>query len=219
MPFETETPRILKTLDDGIFAVHKPAGWRVHPADADGTPDLLAWLAEAGHPAARPGHRIDAHASGIVLCAPTGAGRARIGAMLQDPAAEKVYLALVFGATRRKGTIRRPLADARRGRPLPALTRYRTLEQLGGFSLLSVRIDTGRKHQIRRHLQGLGHSIVGDQRYRPRRFRRVPAFPGRLWLHARALVLPDGTTVEDPLPEVLVDHLERLRAWRPNGEE
>ena len=105
-----------------------------------------------------------------------------------------------------------PLVRAgRRGRPLPAVTRYRHREALGGFSLVEARPETGRKHQIRRHLHGIGHPIVGDERYRPRRFKAVPGYPGRLWLHAAALELPDGHTIVAPLPPALMDHLDRLR--------
>jgi 23S rRNA-/tRNA-specific pseudouridylate synthase len=220
MPSVTDQPRILDELPGGILAVHKPAGWRVHPANADGTPDLVQWFEQQGLRGVRPGHRIDAPASGIVLCAAAPGARAHISDLLQSPDTEKVYLALVHGQTRRKGTVRRPLADARRGRPLPALTRYRTLEQLGPVSLVAVRIETGRKHQIRRHLQGIGHAIVGDRRHRPRRRRQsVPGAPDRLWLHARALVLPDGTSIEDALPAELLAHLDLLRQWLHASEE
>ncbi len=216
---EADGPRVLQELGGGLFAVHKPAGWRVHPANDDGTPDLVAWLATQGRSMARPAHRIDAAASGIVLCGQTPAARARAGAWFTENQVHKVYLALVLGCTRKKGTIRRALADGRRGRKLDAVTHYRCVEQLGQVSLLAVQIETGRKHQIRRHLQGLGHSIVGDDRYRPKRFVSVPGFPGRLWLHARVLQLPGADPIEDPLPTELLDHLEVLRACLQTGEE
>ena len=92
------------------------------------------------------------------------------------------------------------------------MTRYRTLEWLGSFSLLAVRIETGRKHQIRRHLHGIGHPVIGDPRHGPRRPVRVPGWPGRLWLHARVLVLPGGETFEDPLPRELLASLDAMRS-------
>lgn len=207
-------PRVLADLGPLGVAIHKPAGLRVHPADDDGEDDLIAWMGrQPDLPSGMaPAHRIDGAASGIVLCAATPEARRELSGWFAEGTIDKTYLAVVQGRTRKSGTIRRKLQDARRGKPLPAVTRYQRLEWLGSFTLLAVQIDTGRKHQIRRHLQGIGHAIVGDERYRPRRLRKVPAFPGRLWLHARALVLPDGRAIEDPLPDELLAHLDALRA-------
>lgn len=205
-------PSILGTVD-GIWAVSKPSGLRVHPANDDGAPDLIAWLASQPElpPGLVPVHRLDAQTSGIVLCAATPERRREVSQWFADGLVGKGYLALVYGIARRKGVVQRPLQDARRKRPLKARTRYRRRELLGRFSLLEAWPETGRKHQIRRHLHGIGHPIVGDERYRPRRKLSVPAFPGRLWLHAAQLVLPDGTTVTAPLPEALLSHLDTLR--------
>lgn len=207
-------PHVLADLGDQVYALHKPAGLRVHPADDDGQDDLVSWLSrQADLPAGlAPAHRIDGAASGIVLCAATPEGRGRVSGWFAEQALTKTYLAVVQGRTRKSGVVRRKLQDARRGKRLAAVTRYRKLEWLGAFTLVAVQIETGRKHQIRRHLQGIGHALVGDERYRPKRLRKVPAFPGRLWLHARALELPDGRVVEDPLPAELLAHLDVLRA-------
>jgi 23S rRNA-/tRNA-specific pseudouridylate synthase len=209
-----DAPRVLGETAHGLLVVHKPAGMRVHPADDDGVPDLVAWLAAQPGlpPGVAPAQRLDQGTSGLLLCGATGAQRALASDWLAEGLVEKTYLAVVHGRTREKGTLRRPLQDARRGRPLDAVTRYRTLEWLGGFSLLAVRIETGRKHQIRRHLHGIGHPVVGDERYRARRRVRVPGWPGRMWLHARVLVLPDGETFEDPLPPELLRSLDAMRA-------
>jgi len=77
---------------------------------------------------------------------------------------------------------------------------------------VACRLETGRTHQIRVHLAAIGHPVVGDTRYGPPRFRPVPAFPGRLWLHAHRVRLPDGWEVLSPLPASLEAHLEVLRA-------
>lgn len=205
-------PSIIGSID-GLWAVSKPAGVRVHPADDDGVPDLIAWLAAQPElPSGLvPVHRLDAQTSGVVLCAASPARRREASQWFADGRVSKAYLTLVYGNTRKNGVIQRPLQDARRKRQLKARTRYRRRELLGRLSLLEVWPETGRKHQIRRHLHGIGHPIVGDDRYRPRRKQSVPAFPGRLWLHAALLVLPDGTTVTAPLPEALLDHLDALR--------
>jgi 23S rRNA-/tRNA-specific pseudouridylate synthase len=131
--------------------------------------------------------------------------------MFAEHQVNKTYMALVLGRTHKKGVIRRQLEDQRRGHALDAVTRYRTTEQLPGVSLLRVTPETGRKHQIRRHFWGIGHPLVGDQVYRPKRRRKVFAYPGRLWLHAAALTLPDGRTFEAPLPTKLDEHLSALR--------
>jgi len=206
-------PFLLDPIGD-LLPVYKPSGVRIHPADDDGVPDLIGWLsAQPGVPAGTvPVHRLDAPTSGIVLCSADPNVRREASGWFADGRVQKRYLALVFGRARKKGIIRRKLQDARRQRPLEAVTRYRLAEALGNNSLLVVTPETGRKHQIRRHLHGIGHSIIGDERYRSRRFKSVPAFPGRLWLHAERLILPDGTLIEAPLPEALENHLDVLRA-------
>lgn len=208
---------------DGLVVVDKPSGVRTDGSDQPGIPDLPAWL--DAHPAlpvgVRPVHRLDLSASGLVLCSADATLRATLGDALAQGAIHKTYLVLVHGRTHRKGTIRRPLSDARRGRPLSAVTHYRTLEHLGRFSLLAVTIDTGRKHQIRRHFHGLGHPVVGDTRYRA--YRSAHKMPDRLWLHARALELASGVinaqahVFEAELPEELRASLQALR-WTA-GEE
>jgi 23S rRNA-/tRNA-specific pseudouridylate synthase len=210
---------VLSQPGPALYAVHKPAGWRVHPADPDGTDDLVTWLARQPTlpPGTAPVHRVDADASGLVLCAGSPEARRTASAWFAGTELQKVYLALVHGRTHKKGVIHRPLQDGRRGRPLTATTRYKRLEWIGAFTLLAVSIETGRKHQIRRHLQSIGHALVGDTRYPPPRFRPVPGFLPRLWLHARALVLPDGTSIEDPLPDELLKQLELLRAGARQG--
>lgn len=208
---DLDQPRLVADVQpDGLLAVHKPAGLPVHPT-GDGRETLVEWL-ERHHPGARPAHRLDLHTSGLVLCAADRTLRGHLGKQFEDRLIQKRYLALVHGRARRKGIIRRPLSDGRRGRALPAVTRYTLISWLGKTSLIRVRPETGRKHQIRRHLHHLGHAIVGDERYRPRRFASVPGFPGRLWLHSAALALPDGRQFEAPLPTELAAHLEHLRA-------
>src|SRR5690606_8756122 len=107
-------------------------------------------------------HRIDRETSGVVLCADDDAVLAELGRVFREALATKRYRALVFGRTHKKGVIRTPLGDARRGTAVEAVTRYRLLAWLGPTSLLEVRPATGRRHQIRRHLQRIGHSVVGD---------------------------------------------------------
>ena len=195
--------------DEHMVVLDKPTGWVVHPSGAD-APDLLGWLAQQDVPdQLAPVHRLDRGTSGVVLLA-TSETASHLGRAFSEGLVSKRYFALVFGFTRDKGTIRRPLQDGRRGQKLEAETRYRTLERPARCSLLDVRPATGRKHQIRRHFQGLGHALVGDLRYRPRGRPTVPHFPGRLWLHASDVVLPDGRRWHAPLPDALGQHLSLL---------
>lgn len=223
-PAQTEpaAPTIVSDID-GILLINKPAGWLVHPAGGTPAPDLVSWLREQGVATPCPVHRIDLETSGVVLFGRTGEAAGRLGAMFARGEVQKRYLALVAGRTNLKGIIRKPLEDARRGVALEAITRWRLVESLGGFSLLSVRPEHGRKHQIRRHLTMIGHPVVGDTRWGPRRPVRCPGFPGRLWLHAERVELSDGTVFEVPLDPILEQHLVLLRstsrAAKPDGDD
>jgi 23S rRNA-/tRNA-specific pseudouridylate synthase len=208
-------PRILSVAPD-LVAVDKPAGWVVHAARPGETHDLRAWLAEAGASGRAPRgldpvHRLDRETSGVVLYAAEPAHRAALGKHFEAGAVRKTYLALVQGHAHAKGVLRQPVPRDDGGAPQEACTRYRLAEALGGFSLLRVQPETGRKHQIRVHLQGVGLPVVGDTRYPGRRRLRVPAFPGRLFLHAARLELPDGRVFEAPLPPELEACLAALR--------
>ncbi len=204
-----DVPRIVGE-EKGVVAVHKPAGWVVHMAGDGDFPNLISWLDEHAE-GAMPAHRLDRSTSGVILCSGDAAVRGRLGSWFAERLIEKLYVALVHGETGEKGVIRDPLKDARRGRMVDAVTRYRCLEWIAGFSLLELHPETGRKHQLRRHLLGMGHPVVGDQRYRPSTFQHIPNPPGRLWLHAQAVRLPTGLYFESPLPPSLVSHREHLR--------
>lgn len=198
--------------DGALWVLSKPAGLAAHPAGDPAVPDLVSWAQEhAGAPQGlAPIHRLDRQTSGVMLLSADERVRAELGAALASGRVRKRYRALVHGRTHRKGIVRRPLSDRRRGRPVEAVTRYARLAVFGRVSLLDVRPETGRRHQIRRHLSGLGHAVVGDERYPPPRFSPVAGFPGRLWLHALRLELPDGRAFDAPLPEALRAHLALL---------
>ena len=203
-------PRLIERSDD-LWVFDKATGFAVHPTSDPNIPDLLTWAVEhAGAPASlSPIHRLDRETSGLVLCSPNREVIAQISAWLADSLLTKEYRALVHGHTHKSGTIKRPLKD-RRGRKQRAVTRYRRLAQYGGATYLEALPASGRRHQIRRHLQGIGHAIVGDRRYRPRRPGRVTDPPRRLWLHAYRLDLPDGRSFVAELPPELQAHLDLL---------
>lgn len=206
-------PRLLERHDD-LWVFDKPSGYATHPASDRDIPDLMTWANANLNPPAplAPVHRLDRDTSGLILFAHDPAVRAQAERWLKARDVHKTYLALVLGTTHAKGTIRRKLKDKRRGKPVEAITRFKRLRAFHKLSYLSVTPETGRKHQIRRHLQGIGHAIVGDERYPPRRFQAVPRFPNRLWLHAHALTLPDGRTFTCPLAEDLAEHLAFFEA-------
>lgn len=204
-------PRLLGRTDTYVV-IHKPSGVAAHPGTGD-APDLVTWLdAHRETRGCRPVHRLDLHTSGVVLAAASPSDRAFLGDLFASREVSKHYVALVIGRARPKGIIQRKLQDARRGEPLEAITRYTRREALGGFSLVDVHPVTGRKHQIRRHFQGIGLPLVGDTRYGPKKPVRVPAYPGRLCLHAHRLELPDGTIWTSPLPDAIIACIEALRA-------
>ncbi|MEZ4461661.1 MAG: RNA pseudouridine synthase [bacterium] len=191
--------------------VNKPADWVVHPTNDPAHRDLLAWARELGAPdTIAPIHRLDRETSGVVLLADHPKDQYRLLKAFEAGEVAKTYLALVCGSPRAKGSINKPLDDARRGKPLPATTDYEVAEQIGGWALLRITPKTGRKHQIRRHLHGIGFPIVGDTRYRAKKRTNVPGFPGRLWLHAARLAWNEHVWTAE-LPEELAAHLALLR--------
>jgi 23S rRNA-/tRNA-specific pseudouridylate synthase len=200
-----ETPRVVSD-DRGVLALFKPSGMPVY-----GEHSLLAWAANhLGTRDLAAVHRLDAGTSGVVLTSEDADIRAELGRHFESGEIKKVYLTLVHGRPHKKGKVSRALKDARRRSSVKALTRYRTVERHPKTAVLRVRPETGRKHQIRRHLAGIGLPVVGDKRYGDSSL-RVPAFPGRLWLHAESLVLPDGRRFYAPLAWELAAHLAALR--------
>jgi 23S rRNA pseudouridine1911/1915/1917 synthase len=160
---------------------------------------------------------------------------ARLSRAFQDRTVEKTYIALVHGRLskpsgeislrigRHPSARTRMSADPSRGRI--ALSEYRVIEELKGFSLLEVRIKTGRTHQIRVHLAAIGHPVVGDEVYgeaKCREYARRYGEFGRFFLHAAALrfVHPrTGAVLEfqSPLPDELEDVLRRIRGAPPHS--
>ncbi len=213
--FMSNPPRLLTRFDDVFYAFDKPAGMAVHQ-NAENLPDLVTWIqTQRSLPRGlKPGHRLDRGTSGVVLCGATRSARAQISAWLNEDI-DKHYLALVAGVPEADETsIEIPLFDERRKRTLNAHTLARVAQRFQGFSLLELQLVTGRKHQLRRHLAEVELPVVGDHRYGPKRPKRVPGFPHRLWLHAWKLTLGERV-IEAPLPPELSEHLNRLKRELP----
>lgn len=144
----------------------------------------------------------------MIVCSSEPGVRAELGNAFAQGRVQKRYLALVHGRPPKGGTIARALHDRRRGKKLEAETTFRRQAVYQGVATLECVPRTGRKHQIRRHLRGMGCPIWGDTRYG--RTDGEKNGPGRLWLHASSLVLPDGREFIAALPDELLLHLNRL---------
>jgi 23S rRNA-/tRNA-specific pseudouridylate synthase len=169
-----------------------------------------------GADAAVPVHRLDVGTSGVCLFARRPEYAHDLGTALSE--GHKEYIALLRGVARKKGVVNRPLVE--RGRPREARTRYARLAVVGGHSLVAVRPDQGRKHQIRRHLAAIGSPIVGDDRYGDERTNaHFSAKHGleRPFLHARSITLAYAgreLVLEAPLAPDLELVLESLEPPR-----
>jgi 23S rRNA pseudouridine1911/1915/1917 synthase len=214
--------------DDALIVVDKPAGVVVHPAkghDAGTLAQALADRAAGGEDPYRAGivHRLDRDTSGLLVVAKSDAVHRQLKALLQARDLHREYLTLVDGIPpAHSGTIDAPIGRDRRDRvlhsidtdtPREARTHFDLLEPLRHEALLRVSLETGRTHQIRVHMQAIGHPVLGDSAYGgPTRFGLE-----RQFLHAARLVFPHPVTgretdVSSPLPPDLAAALELARA-------
>jgi 23S rRNA pseudouridine1911/1915/1917 synthase len=213
--------------DADILVVDKPAGLVVHPAagHAQGTlAQILAARGAAGGEPWRPGivHRLDKNTSGLLVVAKSEAAHRALKAAIAQRTVVREYLALVDGRPpARQGTIDAPIGrDQRRRRrmsidsanPREARTHFVNEEALPQSSLLRVRLETGRTHQIRAHFEAIGHPLLGDPEYG----RRESYGLERQFLHAARLAFAQPLTGEalgfdSPLPADLRAALERAR--------
>jgi 23S rRNA pseudouridine1911/1915/1917 synthase len=214
--------------DDDLLVVDKPAGLVVHPARGHRAGTLaqaLTGRAAGGEDPARAGivHRLDRDTSGLLVVAKGEAAHRALQAALQERGITREYLALVDGLPpARSGTIDAPIGRDRRVRtrhsietddPRVAVTHFEVAEHLAHYALLRVRLETGRTHQIRVHLQAIGHPVAGDPEYG----RPGVLGLGRQFLHAAHLAFEHPRTgarveADSPLPGDLEAALERARA-------
>lgn len=214
--------------DEHLFVIDKPAGVVVHPGRGNRTGTLaqaLAGRAAGGSDPERPGivHRLDRDTSGLVVVARSEPVHAALRASLAARAITREYLALVEGRPpARRGTIDAPLGRDRRVRtristdtddPRPAITHFEVERALPAATLLRVRLETGRTHQIRAHMQAIGHPVAGDPEYGRRGLYGLE----RQFLHAEHLTFEHPITgepvdVRSPLPDDLAAALALAEA-------
>jgi 23S rRNA pseudouridine1911/1915/1917 synthase len=231
-----DIPLAIAYEDDDLLIIDKPAGLVVHPAPGhrDGDTLVNALLARAGGAeyggiagVARPGivHRLDRDTSGLLMIAKHDTAQHSLMAQLKARRVRKTYLALVAGSVsaavgRIEAPIGRDPAHRTRMAVVPdgraSTTGYRVRERFPAWTLLEVDLVTGRTHQIRVHLDAIGHPVAGDPVYGTGTSRRGPDGLDRLFLHAWRLELAspsDGHLIRAtaPLPGELEATLDGLR--------
>ncbi len=209
--------------------VDKPAGVVVHPAPGHEHGTLVQGLLDhgiAGGHESRPGvvHRLDRDTSGLLIVARTPEAHRRLVSQMARREISRRYVALLAGALPHdEGTVDAPLGrhvrDRKRmsvhtTRPHRAVTHFAVRERLPGYTLLDVRLETGRTHQIRVHFAALGYPVAGDLTYGDRA--RRPAGLGRQFLHAAHLEFAhplsgERLSFDAPLPDDLAVFLRALR--------
>lgn len=213
--------------DDDVIVVNKPQGMVVHPAP--GHPDQTLVNALLYHSPLstingefRPGivHRIDKDTSGLLMVAKNDQAHQSLAAQLKAKTNLREYVALVHGVIKENsGTINAPLGRSPKDRKKQAIvpdgraavTHFTVLKRYQHYTLISCRLETGRTHQIRVHLQSIGHPLVGDPLYGPKKTIKGHG----QFLHARLLgfkhpVTGKQLTFEAPLPEIFKATLATL---------
>ena len=191
--------------DESLLVIDKPSGLLSIATDEEKERTAYRVLSEyvqARTPKARVFivHRLDRETSGLMMFAKTEAVKKHLQDHWKDVILERSYMVLVEGAVKAKqGTIKTWLKESstktmyvsRPGEGVIAITHYQVIDQTPEYSLLAVQLETGRKNQIRVHMQSIGHCVVGDKRYGSK---KNPI--ARLGLHAQILAFTHPDTGE-----------------------
>jgi 23S rRNA pseudouridine1911/1915/1917 synthase len=220
--------------DDDVVVVDKPIGVAAHPSPGWTGPTVLSGLAAGGYRVSTSGaperqgivHRLDVGTTGVMAVAKSERGYSALKRAFRERSVDKRYAALAQGhPDPTDGTIdapigRHPTADYKfavvaGGRP--SVTHYTTVEAFRAATLLDVRLETGRTHQIRVHLAAIRHPCVGDMTYGADPTLAARLGLSRQWLHASALgfnhpVTGEWIVVRSPLPRDLQHALDVLHA-------
>ena len=223
--------------DSDIIVINKPSGMVVHPAPGNESGTLVNALLyhckdslSGINGIIRPGivHRIDKDTSGLLVVAKNDSAHIFLSSLLKEHGIKRTYHAVVLGHFKENhGTVNAPIArhpvDRKKmavvvgGRE--AITHYEALEEFSGFTYAKMNLETGRTHQIRVHMNYIGHPIIGDALYgggkTPFEKANAHLLDGQM-LHAKELSFPHPKTKEimtfsSPLPENFEKILEKLR--------
>ncbi|UCF38919.1 MAG: pseudouridylate synthase [Acidobacteriota bacterium] len=219
--------------DPFLVAIDKPPSMLVHRTTI--STDRVFILQQLREQLGRhvfPVHRLDRATSGLLLFALNSETAALIAKEFTEGRIQKKYMAVVRGFTDAEGAIDHPIRDSGEAKVQEALTEYRTIDRTevpiavrphpsARYSLIEVLPQTGRRHQIRRHLKHISHPIIGDVRYgdgRHNRLFREQFGINRLLLHATAQAFKHPISgkllqLEAPLPEEFCS-LARLFRWK-----
>ncbi|MCM0582069.1 RluA family pseudouridine synthase [Weissella diestrammenae] len=222
--------------DDDLLVVNKPKGMVVHPSVGHENGTLVNALMyhtplSQINGVFRPGivHRIDKDTSGLLMVAKNDKAHEALSADLKEKKNLREYIALVHGEFKENsGTIKAPIgrssSDRKKQAVVPngreAVTHFKVLKRYVGYTLLSVKLETGRTHQIRVHMAYIGHPVAGDPLYGPKK-----TLPGNgQYLHAHTLGLTQPTSgkeliFEAPLPQDFNDVLADLEPYSNQTSE
>jgi len=230
--------------NDNFLVLDKPVGLLVHPTELGESDTLVDWVHKkypeietVGEYQHRGGiiHRLDKDVSGIMVVAKNDQAFYHLKNQFKEREVKKVYLTLVYGKIdQAEGEIDLPIgrnkegqfvAHPRQGREKflaqdkIAKTKYKVVKYIRDYTLLQIQILTGRTHQIRVHLSAIGHPILGDQIYKPKKKffhflrRKIKVIdPGRIFLHSHKIGFNDLNNqwqeFTSPLPKKLNDFLD-----------
>lgn len=219
--------------DQDIIMVNKPKQMVVHPAPGHYSGTLVnALMYHCGDELSgingcmRPGivHRIDMDTTGSLVVCKNDKAHQSLSEQLKEHSIRRIYVAIVHGNIKEdSGTVNAPIGrhptdrkkmstHCKNGRN--AITHYKVLERFGDYTYIQCELETGRTHQIRVHMASIGHPLVGDEVYGPKKC-PFKGLQGQT-LHARTLGIIHPSTgeyleINAPLPEYFVDLLDRLR--------
>ena len=235
---ETETlpeniPLTIVYEDDDIAVIDKPKGMVVHPAAGNESGTLVnALLYHMGERLSgiggerRPGivHRIDKDTSGLLVVAKNDFAHTVLSEGLKTHSIDREYMAVAIGNFKEDGgTVNKPIDRSPRDRKKmavvaggrEAITHFTVAERFSGYTLLALKLETGRTHQIRVHMSSIGHPLLGDEIYGGTKSALKVHLEGQT-LHAYRLSLThprsgERMTFESPLPEYFEKILDKLR--------
>lgn len=214
--------------DEDVMVVNKPQGMVVHPAAGHRDHTLVNAILYHSKinddDMVRPGivHRIDKDTSGLLMIAKNNQAKQSLMEQLKEKTNLREYVAIVHGNFKeKKGVINAPIGRSKSDRKKQAIvdngrhavTHFEVLEQFNGYALVKLNLETGRTHQIRVHMQYIGHPVAGDPLYGPKH-----TLPGNgQFLHAKTLGFDHPRTHQwmefsvEP-PKIFQDTLEKLRS-------